>query len=127
MNTNRYKWLRYLAKKEDRLRIDAIKVPNGAPLPVNIERLLWVSNEFFTAGAVWKRISGAWSCVKAAPILRWMVGMNCNQAKLELLRKGCHYEWLASSQSITKAEKPHLCMEPDNDQRSVRDSHKQAA
>jgi len=57
-------------------------------------KLLRASNDFFTAGAVWKQQDGAWSCVKAAPILRWMIGLPKEKAHLELLKRGCTYSWV---------------------------------
>lgn len=57
-------------------------------------RLLRVTTDYFCAGAIWKKISGVWSCINAAPILKWMVGMNSDKAKLALLKMGANYEFL---------------------------------
>lgn len=64
------------------------------PKTIGPERLLRVSTQYFTAGAVWQKISGAWSCTHAAPILHWMKGINPDQAKLALLKMGAHYQFL---------------------------------
>lgn len=64
------------------------------PREETITRLLWVQNKHFTAAAVFRRISGAWSCQHAAPILRWMVGKGMGEIKVELLRLGAKWEWL---------------------------------
>lgn len=92
--TRREKELNHLFWKQDRRRIDRLAFNHGVIPKDSQELLLWVSNDYFTAGAVWKRIFGVWSCIKAAPIIKWMVGMNKDKAKLELLRKGCTYQWI---------------------------------
>jgi hypothetical protein len=61
-------------------------------LPRDVRVLMQVKNEYFCAAAVWERVSGVWSCVEAAPILGWMVGMNKDKAKVELLKRGCTWE-----------------------------------
>lgn len=58
------------------------------------QRLLQVSNDFFTAGAIFQRKDGIWSIITTAHILNWMNGLTINQIKNELLRKGCSYHWL---------------------------------
>ena len=60
-------------------------------------KLLRVVTEHFVAGAEWRKVYGAWSCVRAAPILRWMAGMNRDQAKVALLRMGAQWEWIEPS------------------------------
>lgn len=57
-------------------------------------KLLEVENEYFRAVAVWKKVLGYWSCVDAAPIIRWMVGMSRDKVKNELLKRGCRWQWL---------------------------------
>ena len=56
--------------------------------------LLRVVTGYFVAGAVWIRIGNVWSCDKAAPIIRWMVGMNLERAKNKLLNMGAKWEWI---------------------------------
>ena len=62
----------------------------------NAERLLWCSNEYATCGAVWRKRDGVWSCVFAAPIIRWMVGMGAVDAKMELVRRGYEFKWVGN-------------------------------
>lgn len=57
-------------------------------------KLLEVENEYFRAVAVWKKVLGYWSCVDAAPIIKWMVGMSRDNVKNELLKRGCKWQWL---------------------------------
>lgn len=59
-----------------------------------IERLLRVKNEYFDCQAIWRKKEGVWTCVSAAPIIRWMVGKTPAEAKIELVKRGCSYEWL---------------------------------
>lgn len=68
----------------------SVSKPKPSP---TLERLLHVSNEYFTAGAIWVRVHGAWSCQKAAPILKWMVGMQFDHVPIELLKRGCRWSW----------------------------------
>ncbi len=63
-------------------------------------RLLRVQNDYFTAGAVWEKIGGFWSCTKPAPIIGWMRGKTPDAAKFELLRLGCSFEWLNTPISV---------------------------
>lgn len=65
----------------------------GKPLPY-CRRLMQAKNDYFCAGAVWERKDGIWRCIEAAPILRWMLKMTPESAKLELARKGCDWKWL---------------------------------
>lgn len=65
-------------------------------------RLLQVSTDYFCAGAVWKKISGIWSCIHAAPIMRWMVGMTGWQAKMALLKMDAKFQWI-SAPNVTGA------------------------
>lgn len=60
----------------------------------NAQRLMRAQNEFFTAGAIWQRCDGQWSCTLAAPILRWMLKLDPATAKIELARRGCSWEWV---------------------------------
>lgn len=58
------------------------------------DRLLWCSNEYATAGAVWQKKEGQWKCIATTPILKWMRGMNPVDAKMELLKRGYKFKWL---------------------------------
>lgn len=56
-------------------------------------KLLQVSNEFFTASAVFE-FRGYWRCRQAAPIIHWMLGMPVDRIKFELIKRGCKWEWV---------------------------------
>jgi len=57
-------------------------------------RLLRVRAPHFIAGAVWREIDGQWQCIRAAPILRWMLGKDSATVAAYLRRKGWAWEWL---------------------------------
>ena len=55
----------------------------------------------FTAGAIFeKSATGLWACVKAAPILYWLVGLPLENIRAFLTgpakRKGWTYEWVGA-------------------------------
>lgn len=54
---------------------------------------LHATNEFWSASATWQRTDGLWRCISADDRLRWMVGKSQPEAKIELLRLGCNFEW----------------------------------
>lgn len=54
---------------------------------------LVVSNEYFTARAEWRRRANVWACVKADRVIRWMLPLNKDKAMIELLKRGCRWEW----------------------------------
>lgn len=57
------------------------------------ERLMRCQNDYFVAGAVWRRKDGIWSCIRAAPIIKWMLGMSPESAKMNLAKRGCSWQW----------------------------------
>lgn len=61
--------------------------------PTNLTKEMVVSNEFFTACATWRRLDNVWACIYADEPLRWMLPLTKDAAKLELLRRGCHWSW----------------------------------
>lgn len=65
----------------------------GKPLDYS-KKLLQAKNDFWCAGAVWERIDGQWRCTEAAPIIRWMLKMTPENAKLELAKRGCQWQWI---------------------------------
>ncbi len=79
--------------RRDRARVNAIRVPFGGSLPADEERLLVVRTGYFTAGAVFKRSNGVWACVRAAPIIKWMVRKSPDGIKVALLKMGADWEW----------------------------------
>lgn len=72
----------------------AVRVPEGGKVLSYQKRLLQAQNDYFCAGAVWERIDGHWRCTEAAPIIAWMRKMSPAEAKLELARRGCSWEWI---------------------------------
>jgi hypothetical protein len=63
-------------------------------------RMLRVSAAHFVAGAVWLRTGNGWECERAAPIIRWMTGMNAQQASKRLSEAGFSWEWLNSMEAV---------------------------
>lgn len=56
--------------------------------------LLRVVAPHFVAGAEWEKRGGVWVCVRAAPIIRWMVGKTGAEIKKYLARRGWEWEWI---------------------------------
>ena len=69
------------------------------------ERLMRCWNEYWEADATWRRKEGIWVCVAASGVIRWMKGMNPVQAKFELDRRGCQWEWGIQSKAVEIGEK----------------------
>lgn len=59
----------------------------------DVQRILVCWNDYWTAGALWRRKDGVWGCVTAEERLGWMKGKSPEQAKLELARLGCEWKW----------------------------------
>jgi hypothetical protein len=66
-----------------------------------ITRLLQVSNEYLTAAAVWVRSDGFWRCTQAAPIIAWMRRTPVDRIPIELLKRGCRWEWISEHKPAT--------------------------
>lgn len=76
------------------------RMPNGrSALPTDKSMVMQATNEYFCAGAVWERRDGQWSCTQTAPILNWMKGLNPLDAKFELLKRGCTWQFLPEESS----------------------------
>lgn len=63
------------------------------------ERILQVTAPHFCAGAIWTLRDGSWVCTEAAPILRWMVGMDAatmKERKPTMTRKGWKFDWITN-------------------------------
>lgn len=74
------------------LRVQACDLaPRITPTPT---KYLHVQTDYFTAQSIWKKIGGVWSCVKADPVLKWMVGMSTDNAKLALIKMNATYNFL---------------------------------
>ena len=54
--------------------------------------LLRVSARHFVAGCVWEKRGEHWRCVRAAPIIKWLVGMTSTEAEVKMKRLGYTYE-----------------------------------
>lgn len=52
--------------------------------------LLRITTPYFVAGAVWE----GGRCVRAAPIIKWLIGMAPAEAKAQLVRRGYQWEWM---------------------------------
>ena len=57
------------------------------------EILLRVTAKHFVAGAIFQIQASEWVCIRAAPILKYMVGWNSKKAKEYCQKKG--WEWEA--------------------------------
>jgi hypothetical protein len=56
---------------------------------------LRVETPYFVAGAIFEKIYGVWSCVKAAPEIAWMTGKSPKEIHLGLLKMEADYDWLS--------------------------------
>lgn len=60
-----------------------------------------VTAPHFVAGALWRRSRsddgppGQWTCTKAAPIIKWMVGKRLTQVWASITRNGWGVEWVS--------------------------------
>lgn len=54
--------------------------------------VMHVWNEYFDALSEWQRRANVWACTRADKAIAWMVGMNRDKAKVELLKRGCNWE-----------------------------------
>lgn len=57
-------------------------------------KLLRVIAPHFVAGAEWEKRPDGWHCVRAAPIISWMVGKEPAYVAAYLRRKGYAFEWV---------------------------------
>lgn len=53
--------------------------------------LLRIEHPAYVAGAVFERSGGEWVCVRAAPILKWM--LNAPIIRVERFAKKYNYSW----------------------------------
>ncbi len=61
---------------------------------VDTERRLSVTSEFASGAATYRRREGIWTCIQADPDLWWLRGLSPAEARVELVRRRCDYEWL---------------------------------
>jgi len=66
---------------------------SGAKFVPKATRLLVANNDFFTAGAVWTRENGQWTCTRTAPCLYFLRHTTPATAKLELAKRGYSWQW----------------------------------
>ena len=57
--------------------------------------LLCVTAPHFVAGAVYVKRDGKWHCIRAAPIIAYLLKLDAPSAAEYLLRKRWAYEWIA--------------------------------
>ena len=50
--------------------------------------LLQVTAPHFVAGCVWEKRGEHWRCTRAAPIIKWLVGMTSTEAEQKMKRLG---------------------------------------
>lgn len=92
---------RYNRRSENYLRFSAREAqlhPDRVAFTPTVKRsqslkFLTVSNEFWMATAIWKKVSGAWCCASADPRLKWTIGQSPDKVHLELLRLGADFTW----------------------------------
>ena len=61
------------------------------------EKILCVTTPYFCAGAIWENFNNTWKCTEAAPIIKWMIGLNSEDMKKRkehLKKKGWKLEWV---------------------------------
>lgn len=46
------------------------------------------------AGAIWRRDESGWACVRAAPVLEWMIGMTIADANARMKEFGYGKLWM---------------------------------
>jgi hypothetical protein len=91
-----------------------LQIPSGGTFLPNQTLLLRASNDFFVAGAIWRRKDGQWACIQTAPILRWMLKLSPTEAKLELARRGCSWEWITTREKRAELDPPSDTVESAN-------------
>lgn len=57
-------------------------------------RLLRVVSHYFVAGAIWEKTDDQWKCIRAAPIIKWMVGKSPEFVADYIKKKKWDYQWL---------------------------------
>lgn len=85
-----------MRRKQRKFRgwIDGINVTtNPQPRQVRDTKVVMhIWNEYFDALSEWQRRANVWACTRADTVIAWMVGMNRDKAKVELLKRGCNWE-----------------------------------
>lgn len=60
--------------------------------PTPLYRVMTVWNEHFTATSLWKRLSNVETCVRADPVVNWMIGSAYKEATGRLIQLGFQWE-----------------------------------
>ena len=71
----------------------ALNAANPVRAKPPVTKVLRVQNEYFTAAAVFNRNAGFWTLAQCAPILNWMRRTAIDRIPLELLKRGCRWQW----------------------------------
>ena len=98
-------WAKTQGQKDQALRLHQARYPLRSK-PV-VTKLLMVSNDFFSAAAVWTKRDNVWSCTEAAPILSWMRTTPLNKVSIELLKRGCRWSWNSPAIDRDKSSAGH--------------------
>lgn len=69
-------------------------------------KMVRVTTEYYCGGAIWVKRSGVWSCLRAAPILRWMHRKTPAEVHLELIRLGADFQWLKIDRDTVRNGSP---------------------
>ena len=59
-----------------------------------MQKLLRITAPHFVAGAVFQKRGSVWVCVKSAPIVKYMIGMEPIKIKAYIMKKRWVYEWV---------------------------------
>jgi len=100
MSETRRKWSKaqhshWLAsQRQEDATLRALNAAHPVRRKPTITRLLQVSNEYLTAAAVWERSDGFWRCTQTAPIIAWMRRTPVDRIPIELLKRGCRWQWI---------------------------------
>lgn len=85
------RWLK--AQREEDKALQALNAAHPVVRKPTVSKMLRASNEYFTAGAVFMRVDGFWKVTQCAPILGWMRKTPLDRIPLELLKRGCRWDW----------------------------------
>lgn len=70
-----------------------------------MSKLLRVTAPHFCAGAVYEKQECGWECVKAAPILKWVIGKPPHETRDYLNKRQWAHEWVkAGGQDDTDSQ-----------------------
>lgn len=90
MSNRRWK---FKPKRSVRSESPIVHLPSIPTYSKSTSRELHVWNEFWSGVVVWCRHEGIWFVRQTDPPLKWMIGLDKLTAKIELLKRGCSWEW----------------------------------